>query len=86
MVFPQAPTVTFWPTCCTTGDDTRAVQILSNCRRAMAENGRVLIVERLIPGDPADALPVLLSDIKHARLYRRPRTDQRRIRQPPGRG
>jgi orsellinic acid C2-O-methyltransferase len=44
-------------------DDTRAVQILSNCRRAMAKNGRVLIVERLIPDDPSDALPVLLSDI-----------------------
>ena len=44
-------------------DDIRAVQILSNCRRAMAEDGRVLIVERLIPDDSADALPVLLSDI-----------------------
>ena len=28
----------------------------------MASHGRVLIVERLIP-DPADALPVLLSDL-----------------------
>ena len=29
----------------------------------MAEGGRVLIVERLIPDDPADAVPVLLSDL-----------------------
>ena len=29
----------------------------------MAKDGRVLIVERLIPDDPADALPVLLSDL-----------------------
>jgi hypothetical protein len=29
----------------------------------MAADGRVLIVERLIPDDPADALPVLLSDL-----------------------
>jgi hypothetical protein len=29
----------------------------------MAADGRVLIVERLIPGDPAGALPVLLSDL-----------------------
>jgi hypothetical protein len=44
-------------------DDARAVQILGSCRQAMAEHGRVLIVERLIPDDPADALPVLLSDL-----------------------
>jgi hypothetical protein len=29
----------------------------------MDKNGRVLIVERLIPDDPAHALPVLLSDL-----------------------
>jgi hypothetical protein len=44
-------------------DDDRSVQILTACRHAMAGHGRVLIVERLIPGDPADALPVLLSDL-----------------------
>ena len=44
-------------------DDARAVEILGNCRRAMAGAGRVLIVERLIPDDPADAVPTLLSDI-----------------------
>lgn len=44
-------------------DDTRASQILRNCRRAMARGGRVLIVERLIPERPGDAVPTLLSDI-----------------------
>jgi SAM-dependent methyltransferase len=44
-------------------DDTRAVQILETCRRALNEPGRVLIVERLIADDPALAVPVLLSDI-----------------------
>lgn len=44
-------------------DDPDAVRILGACRRAMAKDGRVLIVERLIPDDPADALPVLLSDL-----------------------
>ena len=44
-------------------DDARSVQILTACRRAMAGHGRVLIVERLISGDPAEAVPVLLSDL-----------------------
>jgi hypothetical protein len=44
-------------------DDDQAVHILGNCRRAMATNSRVLIVERLIAENPADALPVLLSDL-----------------------
>ena len=44
-------------------DDARAIEILGNCRRAMAADGRVLIVERLIADDPAAAVPVLLSDL-----------------------
>jgi SAM-dependent methyltransferase len=44
-------------------DDARAAEILRNCRRAMARGGRVLIVERLIPGDARQAVPALLSDI-----------------------
>jgi O-methyltransferase domain/Dimerisation domain len=44
-------------------DDAESVQILANCRAAMAPRGRVAIVERLIPDDPAAAVPVLLSDI-----------------------
>src|SRR5439155_9084556 len=30
-------------------DDERARRILSNCRKAMGENGRLLVVERIIP-------------------------------------
>jgi hypothetical protein len=45
-------------------DDARCVQILSTCRRAMANHARVLIVERLIPDDAAEAVPpVLLADL-----------------------
>jgi hypothetical protein len=44
-------------------DDTRAIEILRNCRKAMAGTGRVLIIERLIPEGHGDALPALLSDI-----------------------
>ncbi len=44
-------------------DDSRAVQILQACRHAMGTRGRVLIVERLIPDDPREAVPVLLSDL-----------------------
>jgi hypothetical protein len=44
-------------------DDPTSVRILSTCRRAMAQDGRVLIIERLIPGKPAAAVPVLLSDL-----------------------
>ena len=44
-------------------NDADSVRILGACRRAMAKDGRVLIVERLIPDDPADAVPVLLSDL-----------------------
>jgi SAM-dependent methyltransferase len=41
----------------------RATDILRNCRRSMARGGRVLIVERLIPEGPGDAVPTLLSDL-----------------------
>ena len=44
-------------------NDTRAIEILRNCRRAMSAAGRVLIVERLIPEDGSDRVPTLLSDI-----------------------
>lgn len=44
-------------------DDDRAAAILARCREAMPLGGRVLIIERLIPGDPERALPALLSDI-----------------------
>jgi O-methyltransferase domain len=44
-------------------DDTRAIEILRNCRKAMSGAGRVLIIERLIPQNDRDPLPTLLSDI-----------------------
>jgi SAM-dependent methyltransferase len=44
-------------------DDADSVRILASCRRSMAKDGRVLIVERLIPDDPAEAVPTLLSDL-----------------------
>jgi hypothetical protein len=44
-------------------DDTKAAEILANCRNAATRHGRILIIERLIPDDPAEAVPVLLSDI-----------------------
>lgn len=44
-------------------DDSRAIDLLRRCRRSMARGGRVLIIERLIPDEPGDAVPTLLSDI-----------------------
>jgi O-methyltransferase domain len=44
-------------------DDANSVRILDACRRAMAKDSRVLIIERLIPDDPTEAVPVLLSDL-----------------------
>jgi hypothetical protein len=44
-------------------DDTKAIEILAACRKAVTSHGRILIIERLIPDDPAEAVPVLLSDI-----------------------
>jgi hypothetical protein len=43
-------------------DDALASRILRNCRQAVNRGGRVLIVERLIPDAPGDAVPTLLSD------------------------
>jgi hypothetical protein len=44
-------------------DDARAAEILASCRKGVTRHGRVLIVERLIADDPAEAVAVLLSDI-----------------------
>jgi SAM-dependent methyltransferase len=44
-------------------NDARSVQILRNCRAAMATGGRVVIAERTISDRSADSLPALLSDI-----------------------
>jgi hypothetical protein len=69
-------------------DDARAARILASCREAMTRQGRVLIVERLIPGDPAEAVPVLLSDINMLVLSpggrERTNTEYRRLLQAAG--
>ncbi len=44
-------------------EDERAIKILRNCRQAMVKGGKLLIVERLIPDGPGDAVPTLLSDV-----------------------
>ena len=44
-------------------DDHSAAAILQACGRAMNPGGRVLVAERLIPDDPRDCVPVLLSDL-----------------------
>lgn len=41
-------------------DDDRSVRILRNCRRAMAQNGRVLLVETVVPDTHADCFSKLL--------------------------
>ena len=41
-------------------DDDRAVRILDNCRRAMARNGKVLVVEMLLPSRDAPRFAALL--------------------------
>jgi hypothetical protein len=44
-------------------DDERSIAILRNCRRAMNQDGRVLIIQRMIFADPAKSIPTLLSDL-----------------------
>jgi O-methyltransferase domain/Dimerisation domain len=44
-------------------DDASSVRILGACRQSAADDGRVLLIERLIPDRPADAVPALLSDL-----------------------
>ncbi|QSB15937.1 methyltransferase [Natronosporangium hydrolyticum] len=44
-------------------DDEPARQILANCRDAMAPDGRVLLVEAVLPDDAAAALTVKLMDL-----------------------
>ena len=52
-------------------DDARAVAILRNCRRAMDPDGKVLLVERVVPpGTASDAhLEALLSDVHMMILF-----------------
>jgi hypothetical protein len=41
-------------------DDERAVRILENCRRAMAPNGKVLVIEMVLPSSNEPSLAALL--------------------------
>src|SRR5262249_34504831 len=43
-------------------DDDRSLQILSNCARALRPNGRVVLIERILPDDGA-AGPASLADL-----------------------
>jgi O-methyltransferase domain/Dimerisation domain len=45
-------------------EDDQAVAILTNCRRAMAAEARVVLVERYLAPDAHEALPVLYSDLE----------------------
>jgi len=45
-------------------DDARATEILANCRRAMQEASRLLVVERAVDPDPRRALSVLHLDLQ----------------------
>ena len=44
-------------------DDERAVEILSNCRRAVHEHGKILLVERLLQAGGATSLQTLCADL-----------------------
>ena len=35
-------------------DDARAVLILRNCRRALPDSGKIILIERIMPANPAD--------------------------------
>ena len=43
--------------------DEESIAILKNCRKAMEPDGKVVVIERIIPEDKAQALPILLSDL-----------------------
>ena len=44
-------------------NDERATEILSNCRRAMHEHGKILLVERLLQAGGATSLQTLCADL-----------------------
>jgi hypothetical protein len=45
-------------------DDDEAVAILANCRRAMAEAARLILVERYLPDDPREAPIIYHADLE----------------------
>jgi len=49
-------------------EDAKALQILKNCRKAMRESGKLLIIERIMPDTPVPS-PVKIVDITVMVLY-----------------
>src|SRR5579859_453489 len=45
-------------------DDPQALRILKNCRAGIRASGRLLVVERVVPPDLRQGLPVLLADLE----------------------
>jgi hypothetical protein len=45
-------------------DDPRALKILKNCRAGIRASGRLLVVERVVPSDLREGLPVLHADLE----------------------
>ena len=56
-------------------DDEQAIMILKNCRQAMAENGRVLLVETVIPDGNAPSIGKFLDLEMMLYFYSRERTE-----------
>jgi len=44
--------------------DEEAIAILANCRRAMTDRARLILIERELPDDPRAAPPVFLADLE----------------------
>jgi hypothetical protein len=44
-------------------DDAASITILENCRRALPQAGRMLLVERILPARAADSPDDILSDV-----------------------
>jgi hypothetical protein len=65
-------------------DDERSVAILRNCRRAMTDDARLLLIEQVVPDGNQPSLSKLVRS-PHARAgAERPRASRGRIPQPAG--
>ncbi len=67
--------------------DERSIQILSNCRQALAADGKVLVLERLLPEKAAQRLEVVIMDLMMLTLtggHERTAADYERLLQAAG--
>lgn len=67
--------------------DERSIQILRNCRQALAVDGKVLILERLLPEKAAERLEVVIMDLMMLTLtggHERTAADYERLLQEAG--